>query len=224
MTLINDLRRAFTMPLPGETAHQKMSPNYRHHFGAELPDKSMLRNSSVMILLYRKGGEWHLPLIKRPSYNGAHSGQICLPGGKWEPCDINPWFSALRETDEETGIHSGIEKIGELTPLYIPNSNFMVFPQVGLLGDEPKFMPDPYEVESLVDASLSDFVSDENIMSFTFQSGDKLVQAPYYNIKGHCVWGATAMIISEFLEVLNNSSLLVSLSGSYTVHSEPESL
>ena len=209
MIEINDLQKAFSMPLPGEMAHSRMSPDNRYPFDAPWPDPSQSRNSSVMIMLYRKDDEWFFPLIKRPSYDGVHSGQVCLPGGKWESIDQNAWDAALRETNEETGITEPIQKMGELTPLYIPYSNFMVYPQVGWLDGVPRFEPDAFEVESLIEAPLLAFFDPDNIKSFTYKVGQRDINAPFYDILNYRVWGATAMIISEFVEIIspNLSSL-----------------
>jgi 8-oxo-dGTP pyrophosphatase MutT (NUDIX family) len=198
------LRDIFRRPLPGETAQNRMSASSRFT-GDKLADPSTARNSSVMILLYQQQNEWYFPLIKRPTYDGAHSGQISLPGGKWEPVDKDAWEAALRETYEEIGISEGVQFVGSLTPLYIPNSNYMVYPQVGYISTQPVFKPDFFEVEELVVAPLKDFFNLENRKTFTREIRSYMVTAPFFEIKGHCVWGATAMILSEFFELAGPS-------------------
>jgi 8-oxo-dGTP pyrophosphatase MutT (NUDIX family) len=198
------LREIFSQPLPGETAQNRMSASSRFT-GDQMPDPSTARNSSVLILLYQQLGDWYFPLIKRPTYDGAHSGQISLPGGKWESGDNNAWEAGLRETNEEIGVSEGIQFIGTLTPLYIPNSNFMVYPQVGYISTQPVFKPDFYEVEELVVAPVKDFFNLENRKTFTREIRNYMVTAPFFEIKGHCVWGATAMILSEFFELAGPS-------------------
>ena len=217
MCEIAALRRALQEPLPGEPAHSRMSPDIRYPYSDSWPDPTHSRNSSVMIMLYPKAGQWYLPLIKRPSYDGVHSGQVCLPGGKWEPQDAGAWDAALRETAEEAGVADGIERLGGLTPIFIPHSNFMVYPQVGWYANIPVFQPDVYEVETLIEAPLRAFFQPENIKSFTYQVGNRVINAPFYDIDGYRVWGATAMIICEFLDVLESSKAFIE-SESCNVH------
>lgn len=192
--------------LPGELRQLKMSPSKRHASNNQI-DRSCARNSSVMILLYQNDGEWHFPLIKRALYNGVHSGQVSLPGGKWESFDKNAWVTALRETNEEVGVNSdSIEYLGALTPLYIPHSNFMVYPFVGITDNTPEFKGDAFEVAEIIEASVNSLTSqDKNPQTFSFESQNYQIIAPYYEFNGHQVWGATAMMLSEFIGVLDLS-------------------
>lgn len=201
MELKELIKSAFDGELPGIKAHMRMAPQNRFPNG-EMSIPSGARNSSVMILLYLKDGRLHMPLIQRPLYNGAHSGQISLPGGKWEPTDNSAWEAALRETFEEIGVSHHIEPLGQLSPLYIPHSNYLVYPFVGFYNHVPVFAPDAFEVEQLLEVAVDEFFSSDNLADYLYIKGGYELVAPSYKISGRSVWGATAMIISEFVEVV----------------------
>ena len=222
----NSIQDILKHQLPGITAQQRLSPSNRTAQDSKW-DLSKVKNSSVLIMLYLKEGEWYFPLIQRASYNGAHSGQVSLPGGKWEPEDNNPWDTAVRETREEIGVKDVIEYIGAITPLYIPFSNYMVYPYIGISNVQHDFHIDTVEVNELIEAPLVDLLNQNygNLKTFSFYHHQEQVTAPYFDINGYCVWGATAMILSEFSEVmhLRNKNTTDSL-HSYNAHISQESL
>jgi 8-oxo-dGTP pyrophosphatase MutT (NUDIX family) len=201
MDIIDKLRHIFSQPLAGTDAQSLMAPSNRFP-GHLTNDSSHARNCSVMILLYQREGEWMVVLMERPSYNGVHSGQVSLPGGKWEPEDKNAWDAAVRETLEEIGVKQPINKIGQLTSIFIPHSDSLVYPMVGYVAEIGEFVPDSFEVAELIEAPVSALYDVANISSFTFQMYDEVIEAPCYKINGHCIWGATAMILSEFLTMV----------------------
>jgi 8-oxo-dGTP pyrophosphatase MutT (NUDIX family) len=162
------------------------------------------RLCSVMVLIYEDAGRLKIPLILRPADSGIHSGQISFPGGKYEEGDKNLTNTALRETKEEVGVEdSSIEIIGQLTQLYIPPSNFLVYPHVGLMIKPAFFIPEEKEVVKVIPLDL-DFLMDEKKVKekeIRLSTG-QIIRTPYYNIEGEVVWGATAMILSELKSVL----------------------
>ncbi len=189
-------------PLPGESAHSIMAPTSRFT-GNQLSNPADARPGSVLILFYRKGSEWFIPFIQRPIYDGVHSGQISLPGGKCEPGDKDMLFTALRETHEEIGIApEEVNFLGALTPLYIPNSNFYVYPQVGWVKHSLFFTPDPLEVEEILEVPVSRLLDRKKVKYFTREIQGVTISAPYFDARGSEIWGATAMILSEMLEVI----------------------
>lgn len=203
------LKQQLSKPLPGAAAHQQMAPAHRlssEHYLKTIKD---YREGSVLILLYELNGVPHFVLTLRPSYEGIHSGQISLPGGKIEQSDANPVETALRETEEEIGVSkANIEIIGTLTSLYIPPSNFLVHPVLGYAKQELKFKKDEREVAELIDVATSillvDALRQHKMMDLSrgLNAPDLTqVKVPYFNIGGHHVWGATAMILSEFAEI-----------------------
>lgn len=158
-------------------------------------------DAAVMALLYPAGMSLQLVFIKRNAYDGPHSAQISFPGGAREKGDHSLQDAAIRETREELGINSKMEVLGKLTPLYIPVSNFMVYPFVGWLYEAPAFDPDPSEVQYVVEASLEDLLDPMNRDSETLFHHEMPIEAPFYRIGKEKIWGATAMILSELLQL-----------------------
>lgn len=197
---INKLRSSLQDDLPGQKSQFKMAP------GVRLENRhGFYRNAAVMILLYKNGEKWQIVLMKRPEYAGAHSNQISLPGGIHEETDPDMGATAFRETHEELGIDDSlIRLLGSLSKLHIPVSGIEVYPFVGVYPGSPVFHPDPSEVAYLIEVPLQDLLSPDNIMEETRTIRCKLMKVPYYNVGGEKVWGATAMILSEFLDIVSN--------------------
>ncbi|WP_321279619.1 CoA pyrophosphatase [Marinifilum fragile] len=194
--------------LPGFDAQKIMSPSIREH-ALKKSDPSIARDSSVLLLFYPKDGQLHLPFIKRTSGNTSHSGQISLPGGKYEESDSNRTVTAIRETNEELGVEcKKIKILGFLTELYIPVSNFMVLPVLGYCKERPDFKLNTFEVEEVIEMPVQELLSKENISKFSFTKNELTIHAPYFDAKGHKVWGATAMILSELREVFLRAGLI----------------
>lgn len=206
-SFIQELQSKLLLPLPGIDAQSKMAPLGRLIY--EYPDFEAFnpKKGSVLILLYPHGNGFKVVFIKRTEYKGVHSGQVSFPGGRFEPSDFTLDVTALRETKEEIGVD--VEKVlilGNLTQLYISPSNFLVSPFIGFIDENPNFVPDKREVEAIIEADLSDLghafrdVQEKQIRT----SGDIVITAPYLDVSGHHIWGATAMISSEFMEVVNS--------------------
>ena len=154
-----------------------------------------------MILIFPNPNQLHTVFVKRNEYPGPHSAQISFPGGIFEPDDENLRTTALRETIEETGIKKEIEVLGSLTPLYIPVSNFRVTPFIGWVNKKPVFDPDPSEVQYLIEVPIAD-IFDKRIRHSEKIKGHEIeFMAPYYKLNNEKIWGATAMMLSEFIEV-----------------------
>jgi 8-oxo-dGTP pyrophosphatase MutT (NUDIX family) len=210
--VLEDIRRALAGPLPGIEGQIKMAPQLRADQVNRWETPDNYREASVLLLLYPhttngwSGPELHVVLTRRPEYPGAHSGQISLPGGRREG-DESLQTTALREVYEEIGLApSTIEVIGQLSPLYTPPSNFYIYPFIGYSAARPAFQPDAKEVAELIEAPLSLLQNPashkEEIWHFP-NYGERRV--PFFDVFGHHVWGATAMILSEFLILLQCS-------------------
>ncbi|MCU0435499.1 MAG: CoA pyrophosphatase [Bacteroidia bacterium] len=202
------LRHRLQQPLPGTEAQNRMTMRSRKTVDEYLAENPGYRRSAVLMPLFPHAGEIHTLLIKRPSYEGVHSGQLALPGGAEEPQDASPTHTALREAQEEVGLLAGEEQVlGQLTPLYIPPSNFLVRPFIAQLPQRPRWQPSADEVEALLEIPLRTFL-DQSIKDTRKISigGGMTVNAPCYIIEGNVLWGATAMMFSEMealLEELN---------------------
>lgn len=198
------LKEQLSQPLPGLDAQLKMATLKRMDKLSDYTVPDNAKEAAVMILLYPDAGKLHLPLIVRNVYPGVHSGQVALPGGTKDPEDGSFLATALRETEEEIGVpQNHIEVLGELSKLYIPPSNFLVQPFVGRVAGKPAFIPDTSEVAHLIESPLEAFLDGNNIGEGTVTvRGSMRLQVPRYLIQGHTVWGATAMMMAEFTEIV----------------------
>ena len=202
-TFAENLRQRLQKPLPGEAAHQKMASAARYRLGIKPNERT--RRSAVLICFYPYQHSIYLPLILRPQYDGVHAGQMAFPGGRIERIDENLTRTALRETQEEIGIRVlDVRVLGLLTELFIPPSNFFVQPVVGVLPYRPDFYPDPREVEAVVEVELDTLLDETIVGNSQVEVRGLTVDAPFYQIQGYRVWGATAMMISELLTVLGS--------------------
>ncbi len=189
------------IPIAGDKAHLEMIPEIRKKMIAEKGSiRDSAREAGVMALFFPNlDHKTYLILILRKTYKGVHSGQIGFPGGKRELYDADLKATALRETYEEIGVRTGeIEVVRSLTKLYIPPSNFWIYPFVGYTESTPKFKRQENEVERLLYVSLEDFLSDKN-RSLQTLSPSYLpeLEVPAFTLAGQIVWGATAMALNE---------------------------
>ncbi|OEK04171.1 NUDIX hydrolase [Roseivirga misakiensis] len=203
-SFVDRLSHRLTEPLPGRKAQEIMAPRPIDEKRFREDPLRPARPGGVMVLLYPQNGEIFLPLMKRPVYQGAHSGQVSLPGGKVEKSDIDLTATALRETHEEIGVlPQNIDVLGQLSELFIIASNFKVYPTVGVLKSEPLFIPDEREVDRVLLPSLAELKDVDNRGIKTMHFPPYKIDSPYFNVEGEVVWGATAMILSELIHVLD---------------------
>ncbi len=190
--------------LPGKRAHIEAAPFRRIEFSVSELKES--RKSAVLILFYKKDSELHIVLIQRPKYDGAHSAQIALPGGKVEKSDRDIVHTALREAYEEVGIvMDDVDVLGSLTDVYIPVSRFNVTPVIGLIKYSPNFIIDNHEVEELLEVKLSDITRVEQMETSKIKmTNGGVLEAPCFNFNNKIIWGATALILNELRLVLKN--------------------
>ena len=194
----------FTQSLPGSGAQLQMAPLDRPPESLLIPDLPDAKMSSVILLCFPEQNLPQLVLIERNTYPGIHSGQMGLPGGKQDDNDPNLEHTALRETHEELGIErEQIQLIGKLTPLYIPVSKFLVHPFVGLMKEKPEFRPDPREVSGYITLNLHDLTNEKLKKLSKVSVGNGFTKTvPSYVVSDKVVWGATAMILGEFSELI----------------------
>ena len=201
---IRKLSYQLTLPLPGAKAQYLMAPSRRLPPQAYVDKNINAKRSSILILLFPEKEDIKIVLTLRNVYAGVHSGQVSFPGGRYEMADENLINTATRETEEEIGItRKDIHIAGGLTSVYIPVSNFLVSPFVGYMWYKPEFIIDTKEVAEVLEVSLNELLDESIIKSKEINITDDVsTKAPFYDIKGHHIWGATAMIISEFIEIL----------------------
>lgn len=197
------LTKRLEQSLPGWEAHLKMSTHM--HKDARLNPPGHSRQAAVLILLYIHDNQLWMPLIQRPVYDGVHSGQMALPGGKHEPQDKDLIETALRETHEEIGVKVDRKFVlGELSKLYIPPSNITVSPILAMVETQPTYVRDPLEVENITEVSVNALQASENYLVKDVEIYDgRVLKAPSFQIDEKTIWGATAMMLSELLFLLN---------------------
>lgn len=198
--LIQKLEQRLAQDLPATLAHEAMRaldnsgrpPQFNH----TLPP----RPGSVLLLLYPGvDGAINFPLIKRPDYVGAHSGQVSFPGGKAELGETKIQ-TALREAEEEVGVRaSDVKVLGVLSDFFVVPSNIMVTPVVGYVSKRPDFIPDKIEVVRVLEGDVRSLLPTEAIQTSEIVVANIYkLRAPHFIIDNEMVWGATAMILNEF--------------------------
>lgn len=203
MFTADHIEKALNFPLPGFDAQSRMAPSHREMApppGARTPEKG-----GVLLLLYpgNERGELFTVLTVRTENVAVHKGQVSLPGGGSEPADRSIVHTAIREACEEVGLcGEDIRIIGSLTPLYIGPSNFFVYPCVASVPYRPSFVLQESEVSIVLEVPIRHFLDRENITVEDWHIGGMMRRVPYFNVYGHKVWGATAIILSEFTAVL----------------------
>lgn len=201
---ITTLKTKLRYKLPGKNAQFFMAPEVRKNLKDFDYTECNPTDCGVLLSLFYFENKLCTTFILRAEDNHAHSGQIALPGGRKEKSDKTIEETALREAYEEVGIiPNNVEILGQLTDLYIYPSNYVVYPVVGFCSDPPNFIIDSIEVQQILIFPIKELLNEKNksIKSIKTSFGYE-IEAPYYNIYGHVLWGATAMIISEFVEII----------------------
>jgi 8-oxo-dGTP pyrophosphatase MutT (NUDIX family) len=202
---LDRLRELLRRERPGFKVQSLMSPVRDESSRYYNPSKNA-KEAAVLLLLYKEEYEWHTVFIKRSQHEkDKHGGQISFPGGRLENNDHSMSDCALRETEEELGINkSSVSIIGELTPLHVYASNHMVFPFVGVVEQKPTFIPNYNEVQKVLPTAIHYFNNDSVVQSMEMDlKGHVMPNVPYYNLNGEVLWGATAMMMAEFLHLWN---------------------
>ncbi|MDO5511062.1 MAG: CoA pyrophosphatase [Weeksellaceae bacterium] len=188
--------------VPGWLAQAQMSPQYRD---AYIDDSRVnIKNpriAAVMILLFEREDKIYFPLIHRNTYPGIHSNEIGFPGGKFEKTDTDLFHTAKRECAEEINAQiEHIQSLGALTNLFIPPSNFLVTPVIGKYTAPENFLPCDKEVQEIFYIDVVDFVRNPPISTKPVAFDGKEYQVPAYQLSnGVEIWGATAMMLNEFI-------------------------
>jgi len=195
--------------MPGQDAQIEMSHVLRR---TDQPAPANAQLAGVMILLYPEDGVWKVVFTQRASKyaHDKHKGQMSFPGGKMEPSDRDLVETAKRETQEEIGVAAAlIHTLGQLTDLYIPVSNFKVQPVVGYVEVQPEFVLEENEVAELVSLDVASLCSNEirKTKDISISKQMTLKRVPYFDIQGKVVWGATAMILNEFVTLIKQISV-----------------
>lgn len=201
---LDDVRTALQLPeFDGHAAQQHMMPLARIRFRPDEREGTP-RQGAVLLLLYCHDDELYLVLTRRRDDLSSHPGQVSLPGGRQDPPETLA-ETALRETEEEIAVSPDeIRLLGQLTSLYIYPSDFEVQPFVGVyVGDgRPAFVPSPEEVAAIIEVPLDHLLDQSLRAEEPWQLRGMEVTVPFFHLDGYKVWGATAMMLSEFAERL----------------------
>ncbi|MEM7375226.1 MAG: CoA pyrophosphatase [Bacteroidota bacterium] len=196
------LKERFQQPLPGIDSQMEMAPSVRDR-DIIVPDNARL--SAVLMLLYPHEGKWYVPFMRRAEDGRVHGGQVSFPGGQKEASDPDFTYTALREAQEELGIPPEmVQVIGPMSTMYIPPSNFLIYPKLGIAASRPDFVLDPKEVQEVIEVDITELM-DEGIkgMHKVDVFGGYIIQAPGYTVnEQHLIWGGTAMMIAELVAIL----------------------
>jgi 8-oxo-dGTP pyrophosphatase MutT (NUDIX family) len=198
---VERLETAFTRELPGETAQDALAPFPRREWPAGF-NPAGIRNAAVLLLLYPIEQQAHVVLTVRADTLGRHSGQVSLPGGVVDPGESFEQ-AALREAHEEIALPlDGVRVIGALTPLDIPVSGFRLHPIVGVRSTRPVLRPSDGEVARILEPALAELL-DANCVRSTERTRDgRTLTIPAFHVGDEEIWGATAMVLAEFLTLL----------------------
>ncbi|MFD2561523.1 NUDIX hydrolase [Aquimarina rubra] len=196
------------MSVPGASSHFIMAPEVRKQelYNIKIEEKNP-RHAAVLMLMYPKETRTYMALILRPTYEGVHSGQVALPGGKVETFDKTFQDAALRETWEEIGVNSDtVDVLKSLTKVYIPPSNFWVHPFLGFINALPNFVRQEEEVAEVIEVSIEDLLDDTKVTSKKLSTSyAENIEVPSFELNGYVVWGATAMMLSELKVLLKDA-------------------
>jgi 8-oxo-dGTP pyrophosphatase MutT (NUDIX family) len=204
--VIELIRKGLKKPLPGQLAQKSMSPLPIDSRRFDSNFSKNPRKGAVLILIYPDAEKAYFPLIKRPIYKGVHSGQIAFPGGKMDPEDKDLSFTAIREAWEEVGVlPKDVNLIGQISDLFVPASNFLIRPIIGYATGKPSFVPQIKEVDRIIETPVEQLIHLDTKKQKILEIGGRIkLDAPYFDIQNEVVWGATAMILGEFIQVLEN--------------------
>jgi 8-oxo-dGTP pyrophosphatase MutT (NUDIX family) len=207
--LADALRQRLRAPLPGRAAQMRMAPQPRPGWDPHVVPAG-LRDAAGLVLVYPHAGEWCVPLTLRGSWMRQHTGQVSLPGGRVDAGETIEQ-AALREAHEEVGVEAaGVHVVGRLTPLHIPVSHHLLHPVVGVTEARPDFRVAEAEVERLIEVPLRVLLVPDAVQRES-RLRDRppvvLMDVPYFAVDGAKVWGATAMILAEFLALLDEIGL-----------------
>jgi 8-oxo-dGTP pyrophosphatase MutT (NUDIX family) len=203
---IEFIRQRLSGTLPGRTSHLKMAPEHRAEELLSVNTETYNpKLSAVLVILFHENGKLRIVFIRRSEYVGIHSGQIAFPGGRYEESDDDLRVTAFREVEEEIGVPAeSLQLLGHLSDLYVPPSNFLVRAYVAYTPQKPEYKLDEREVQEVLEVDFDHFLNPEIIRwkDFPAHNSVRQTRAPYFDVDGTIIWGATAMMLTELLDLL----------------------
>jgi len=200
-SILEDLESRLRGPKPGLAAQLRMAPNPRPGQKTYLEVLDTCRPAAVLILLYPRRGDLHIVLTRRTSEVDHHRGQVSLPGGEVDAGETIV-EAALREAREEIGVRpEGARVLGVMTPLYIPASNYCITPVVAAMPRRPVFRRAPAEVAEVIELPLEELLDPATVRREVWTLRGRKTDIPFFFYRGHKIWGATAMVLAEFVAI-----------------------
>jgi len=198
---VGELEAALMRALPGEAAQDALAPIPRREWPAGF-DPARIRNAAGLLLVYPIDDRAHLVLTVRADTLNRHGGQVSLPGGVVDPGETFEQ-AALREAHEEVALPlDGVRVLGELTPIDIPVSGFRLHPVVAVRPTRPPLHPADGEVARILEPAVIELLEAGCVRSTQRMRDGRTVIVPAFHVSGHDIWGATAMVLAEFLALL----------------------
>ncbi len=187
---------------PGLRSQLKMVPEHRLSDRTYQEAGDTCLRAGVLVLIYPQEDGLHIVLTRRTTQMVHHQDQISFPGGQMDEHE-SAIETALREAEEELNVRpTEVRVLGELTPLYIPPSNYCIYPVVAAAEKRPDFRPSPREVAEVIEVPLGHLLDAKNLKKETWPLRGLNVMVPFYSFQGHKIWGATAMVLSELLDLI----------------------
>ena len=200
--LADDLISALAKPLPGLDAHSVMSPQPRRAWPAGLSPDDVRHAAGLVLVFPDDDDRAYLVLTVRAGTLGRHGGQVSLPGGVVEPGESYP-HAALREAHEEIALDTRVVRIaGALTPIDIPVSGFRLHPIVGITDRRPALSAADGEVARILEVPIDTLAAPGCVANTTRERDGRRVVVPAFCVAGEEIWGATAMVLAEFLSLI----------------------
>jgi 8-oxo-dGTP pyrophosphatase MutT (NUDIX family) len=198
---IGHLERGFAGALPGVPAHAWLAPVPRREWPAGF-NAARIRHAAGLLLVFPHNQDAHVVLTVRADTLGRHGGQVSLPGGVIDPGETFE-RAALREAHEEIALApDGVRVLGALTPLDIPVSGFRLHPIVATMATRPLLTPSDGEVARILTVPVADLLGNLHLRVTERVREDVAVVVPGFHVCGVEIWGATAMVLAEFLALL----------------------
>ena len=211
--MIKNIRANLEIELPGINSWNRMAVKPVQNNGyineriidyKEWLSKENVKNmkkAAVLVSFFRKDEEYYFPLIKRPMHERNHPGQIALPGGSMEKNETLE-MTALRESFEEVGIKpNDVKIIGQMTPLPVPISKYLIYPFIGTTEIEPNWKINKKEVDDLILLKFNDLVESDNGYYEDWKRKEYQIRVPIFKVRNIQIWGATAAVLSELIDL-----------------------
>jgi 8-oxo-dGTP pyrophosphatase MutT (NUDIX family) len=195
------LERRLAGELPGERAHRLLAPQPRRRWPTDV-DPARVRDAAGLVLVFPLAARPHIVLTLRAGTLGRHGGQVSLPGGVVEPGETFAQ-AALREAHEEIALPADAARVmGLLTPLDIPVSGFRLHPVVAAASTRPQLSPADGEVAAILEVGLDDLLDARRLGTAERERDGQRIVVPALRMEGFEIWGATAMVLAEFLALV----------------------